>query len=144
MIDHGDFIERLISQCPDFEGRVYDFAQYHRDEPAFTMPCAYLYLAGDRASDEYGTLDPRQVMHPTVAVVLVVSATGVDTQDFSTLAALRESVRSALRGWIPDGCFDTVQFLGGQPEELYAASNKDGVPAILVWEDRYTTQYLTS
>lgn len=136
MIDTAQFIEQISDGVEDFEGRVYDIAQFTRDAGGWeTLPACYVYPLGDNAGNAYEVLPGRQSVMLTVAVLIVCRQTETDgIASFADLAGLRADVRSALGGWIPDGCYDDVRYAGGQAEEIL-----DGD---LIWEDRYVTRYL--
>lgn len=141
MIDHTVWAARLASAASALNGRAYDMAQYLRDAPAWALtPAAYVYPLIDDPDDHVSLHD--QIVGATVAVLLVVSATGTIDQAFSTLYATRDSVRSALIGWTPSGAFSATLFAGGQAEEFLTADPKANLPATLVWRDLYRTQYL--
>jgi hypothetical protein len=141
MIDHAVWTARLASSASALNGRAYDMAQYLRDAPAWPItPAAYVHPLEDD-DDEHVSLHD-QAVTSTVAVLMVVAATGTIDQAFSTLHAVRESVRGALIGWTPDGAFAPALFSGGRAEEFLTADPKAGLPATLVWRDLYRTQYL--
>ena len=134
MIDHQPWIDRLKAQVPGLSNRVYDIAQFVRDAGGWAdLPAAYVYPYRDTSGETYESVSTRQVVVATMAVLIVVRATGTDEQRFSTLKSTRDAIRTALKGWIPDGAFDDIRFIGGQSEEI--------VDQDLVWEDRYMTRY---
>lgn len=134
MIDHQPWIDRLKAQVPGLSNRVYDIAQFVRDAGGWAdLPAAYVYPYRDTSGEDYESVSTRQVVVATMAVLIVVRATGTDEQRFSTLKSTRDAIRTALKGWIPDGAFDDIRFIGGQSEEI--------VDQDLVWEDRYMTRY---
>lgn len=135
MIDHRDWIDHLKTQCPVLGNRVFDLAQFTRDVGGWkTLPAAYLYPVSDLAGEGYATLNARQPVMVTMAVLIVVRANGTSEQKLDSLATVRNAVNDALQGWLPPGCFDTVTYVGGQSEEFI---NSD-----LIWEDRYASRYL--
>lgn len=135
MIDHQPWIDRIRAQVPALSNRVYDIAQFVRDAGGWPeLPAAYVYPYRDHAGEAYESVSTRQVVVATMAVLIVVRATGTEEQRFSTLRNTREAIRAALKGWVPDGAHDDVIFAGGQSEEI--------VDQDLIWEDRYMTRYL--
>lgn len=141
MIDHTVWTARLVSSATALNGRAYDMAQYLRDAPTWPItPAAYVHPLIDEPEDHATLCD--QLVGVTVAVLLVVAATGTVDQAFSTLYNARTSVRSALVGWTPTGAFEDALFAGGQAEEFLTADPKAGLPATIVWRDLYRTKYL--
>lgn len=136
MIDMTQFIEAIDDGCEDFAGRVYDLAQFIKDAGGWSdLPACYVYPLADDTGNAYDVLPGRQSVTQTVSVLIVVrpvESDGIST--YASLDALRASVRDALLGWIPDGCYDDVRFAGGQAEDI--------IDGDLVWEDRYVTRYL--
>lgn len=143
MIDHGVFITQLATAATALEGRAHDVAQYLRDAPAWPeTPVAYVYPLLDDPGEDYKPVCNRQSVTATLAILIVVAASGASAQAFDALLTARASIKSALLGWLPAGCFDSVLFAGGQLEELFTADPKAGLPATLVWRDLYTCRYL--
>ena len=136
MIDIAQFVEQISDAVDDFNGRVYDLAQFLKDSGGWeTLPACYVYPLGDDAGNAYDVLPGRQSVMQTIAVLIVVRPTETDgVASYAGLDTLRASVRDALLGWIPDGCYDDVRFAGGQAEEI--------IEGDLIWEDRYVTRYL--
>lgn len=137
MIDHSAWITK-IAEAEDFEGKVFDIAQFVRDAGGWSSyPAIYVYPYRDDAGSVYQVVDTqagRQSVLGTMAVLIVVQASGDDAKAFSDLHTTRAAIRDALRLWIPDGAYDEVRYAGGQSEEI--------IDDCLVWEDRYVTRYL--
>lgn len=135
MIDHRAWVTRLRDNCPALSGRAFDVAQFTRDAGAWkTLPAAYVYPFSDVTNAEYLPIQARQSITVTMAIILVIRASGTTEQTIEALSALRSSVSSALIGWQPPGCYDAVTYVGGQSEEFV---NND-----FIWEDRYMSRYL--
>jgi hypothetical protein len=135
MIDHRDWVDHLKNHCAALGGRVFDLAQFTRDAGGWkTLPAAYVYPVSDMAGEGYATLNARQSVVVTMAVLIVVRASGTAEQKLDSLATVRNAVNAAMQGWQPPNCFDTVNYVGGQSEEYI---NSD-----LIWEDRYASRYL--
>lgn len=137
MIDHSAWISKL-AEAEDFEGKVFDIAQFVRDAGGWaSFPAIYVYPYRDDAGSVYQVVDTqagRQSVLGTMAVLIVVQASGDDAKAFDTLHTTRAAIRDALKLWIPDGAYDEVRYAGGQSEEI--------MDDCLVWEDRYVTRYL--
>lgn len=135
MIDHGPWITQIKNSVTALNSQVYDVAQFVRDVGAWeSLPAAYVYPAADMAGEEYATTKARQVIHTTMAVLIVVGATGTTDQAFSTLSTIRSAICAALLAWKPTGCFEYIRYAGGQGEEL--------INSAFIWEDRYTSAYI--
>lgn len=137
MIDHAPWIERIASDADALEGRAYDIGQFVRDAGGWaSLPAAYVYPYRDEAGSVYQVVDTqygRQSVLAVMSVLIVVQTSVTEPKAFDTLQETRESIRDALKQWIPDGAYDEVRFTGGESQEI--------INDCLVWEDRYVTRH---
>ena len=90
MIDHSAWITKL-AEAEDFEGKVFDIAQFVRDAGGWSsFPAIYVYPYRDDAGNVYQVVDTqagRQSVLGTMAVLIVVQATGDDAKAFDPMDA---------------------------------------------------------
>ena len=101
-----------------------------------TCPAAFVLAAKDRPDPNAFASGFVQQTVPTDFAVLLAVKCLVDTtgeKALDVLEPVRESVRQALLGWVPDDADVHCEFAGGE-----VVGFADGV---LLWNDVFSTQY---
>ncbi len=136
LIDLESWIEQLKTECPIFEGRVFETIE--NDNAAlefYASPLALVYVSGDNAESSASNLGINQLHHYQITVKTVVRKTvdkndRLNACDSRLMRACRLEILNALLGWMPDDCSQPVEHLNGK-----LSMNGD----LLLWTDNFIT-----
>lgn len=119
MLDIETLIERVRANVPGLRGvgGAADLDAAMRPGARITPPMAFVMPLGEQAQTKQASSVLRATVRCTFGVVLVIQALrdAEGREALRALAALRQALRDALLGWVPDGqTGEPVIYLGGE------------------------------
>ncbi len=140
LMELGDWVTRLIDECPSFAGRI--FKTVPDDELTIDLtdsPAAFVYLSDDSSDENRLKIGIRQKMTSQVSVEIIIRRAVSLSDRFNDgtvdqIKTLREEVFNALAGFEPSQTVRDVAHVGGTLKSRDAR--------LIKWVDTFATHTL--